>query len=305
MVNRIDLRTGGYGAPAGEGRFVFNFTNLGSNAADGQPAALQATVIFEYKLPVSTWSLATWGLKWKGVGMQSTFSTGYRSDLQEITDKFSLAGNMPGAPNSGVAISQVRTNDFIFDPNPSKVWSLREFKLGCLPGQACGTNDKFLVPTTVAQTPANAKNNTLDLQNYINANATSILNGKHVVPATFNGSPFLGAESTSKPLFQGGFVWMTPGYNPAVDTDKRRLFAFSTCNGCHYSETETNNLHIVPRKHTSPALLSAFLSSPVTTTTDPSLGMFEYDEPLRRKCELLHVAAGNSTPLSTSPGRPH
>ena len=305
IVNRLDLRTGSYGGPAGEGRFVFNFVNLASNAGDGKPAPLQAAVIFEYKLPTTTWLTSTWGQKWRALGGFSLFDASYRNALQAITDKFSLAGTMPGAANNGSPISQVRTNDLIFDPNGSKVWSLREFKLGCLPGQACGANDKFLIPTTVAQTPANSKNNTADLQNYINANATSILNGSHSVPLTFNGTSFLGAESTSGPLFVGPFKWMTPAYNPAVDADKRRLFAISTCNGCHYAETETNNMHIFPRNHSMPANLSPFLSSPVTITSDPSGNMYDYDEPLRRKCELLHAAAGNDIPLTTSTGRPH
>jgi hypothetical protein len=46
--------------------------------------------------------------------------------------------------------------------------------------------------------------------------------------------------------------------------EARRLFALHTCNGCHFSDTSTQFVHIVPRREMQAARLSQFLTRPDT-----------------------------------------
>lgn len=326
IVNRTDLRAPGaansfYGSgSAGEGRFVFGFTQLGTTDANsippGQPKPAQAAVILEYKLPTpQNWNPQQWAQRWHALGT----SANYNSDLQTLTNAWTGQFAASG-PNNGSAISQVRMNDFDFDQGrldpvtmmQSKVWSLREFKLGCPSGKSCTTNTQWLVPVTVTHTPSNARNNTSNLTSFIAENSNAILTeaDTYSVPPSFNGSFFLGAESTSTSKFSafGPVVWTYPGYDPTVntdDTDLRRRMAFVTCNGCHYAETETNNFHVAPRPGGRATILSNFVKLQITTTSDLSGTTFQYDEPARRKCELAALALGSANKVSSTTGRPH
>lgn len=338
IVNRTDLRSNGAvsgtygGGDAGEGRFVFGFTKLGTNDPDSippnsnKPLPVQAVVILEYRLPTpSGWNPQQWAQKWHALGATgAAFNEPYKMALQALTDKWTAQFNVPSGPNRGTSISQVRMNDFAFDsghfdPVQNKnifVWSLREFKLGCPEGKTCTTDTQWLIPSTVTQTPSNSpvnqKNNSQDLEDFIKANSGTILSeaDNYQVPATFNNSPFLGAESTStsKNSAFGPIVWTYPGYDPLTnpdDFDLRRRMAFVTCNGCHYAETQTNNLHISNRSYGTPANLSDFLKQPITVTDLDTGNTIKYNEPARRKCELAALIGASQNKVSTTSGRPH
>ncbi|MRG92362.1 hypothetical protein [Polyangium spumosum] len=335
IFNRVDLRSGGAGSvdpygnivsggDAGEGRFVFGFTQV-PNSVDSVANATQlpdATMIFEYKLPTNNRTAQQWALAWRALGNFTTFDAGYKNALQTITEGFVKNGLVAGNPNNGSSIAQVRSDEKTFHPPPAiasqKVWSMREFKLGCLPGQTCGTNDRFLVNTTTGQTPPhdsvwdpiNVTNQTTTLDAFLTENQTSIINGTHVVPAMYNGVHFLAGDSRSRSGINA-IQWNRTNDMSYMDPNvctARRLFAFSTCSGCHYFETDNtvSNLHIRNRDTGVPSELSPFLSqSPRVVTSDPCEVSVSYDEPKRRKCELLALAAGKSTPVNKHTGRTH
>jgi hypothetical protein len=332
IVNRVDLRTGGAGnvgqhghvstgGDAGEGRFVFGFTNVPTDVNSVASAAplSEATIIFEYKIPTAHRAAKQWALDWRDLGTSTSFDASYKSKLQTITDRFVKSGVIPGNPNKGNAINRVRSNEKTFDPHPlnsQKVWSMREFELNCLPGTSCGTNKKFILNTTTAQTPphdiindpTNARNETSDLDDFLTNNQADILTGKHVVPASINNILFLAGDSRS-PSLPKIIQWNRTDPNAYLDGEvctARRLYAFSTCNGCHYLETDnTGNLHIKNRSTGNASVLSDFMTSTLPVTNDPCESSVTYDEPKRRKCELLALAAGTPSPVSTGAGRIH
>jgi hypothetical protein len=146
----------------------------------------------------------------------------------------------------------------------------------------------------------------------MNNNEISIVNGTHVIPEEYNGGngvvSVLGGESrSSDPTISSSvFIWGDTITTSSL-VDERRLVALSTCNGCHYFETHTNNFHIAPRPSGSKAGISAFLSGNLmhqSILTEDNQPLF-FDEPLRRKCELMHAYYGNPETLTSMAGRPH
>ena len=336
VVNRMDLKSntaGPYGGGnAGEGRLVFGFYRQTSTKP-----AIQGTVIFEYKLPTFDPFFFTnsdaptplgWANLWHGLGGTTTFGAAFNNKLATITQQFVTAGSDDNGFNLGSAISQVRVNEREFDENKpeqfpapqvdERQWSLREFKLGCHPGVPCDGNALQLVPVTVAQAPGNQHDDTAQLESFLNTNASSILDESHEVPAMISTPggfvPFLGAESRSNQFLEGPFEWSTlnPLANPSTATDTLRLFALNTCNGCHYRETQTNNLHITSRASGAASTLSEFLSMDPNDDwgqempfTDSSGATVRYNEPRRRVCELLWTLDGNAGRLTEGSGRVH
>lgn len=343
IVSRVDLRVGGAGTPgsivngpygqvvvqgsggdAGEARFVFGFTDLNSiDSITQAPNPIEATVIFEYRVPTQTRAAVDWAKDWQALSSFPSFNASYSAALQTITDRFTNSGVTTNNPNNGNALSQLRTDELAFDPKTiasQKVWSMREFKLDCLPGQSCGTNDKFLINKTTAQTPRNEFNETATLDTFLTVNQgasvalNTILNGSHVVPATFDGAPFLGGDSRSPSAAAGPLQWNRTDPNAYMDPNvctARRLFAFSTCNGCHYLETDnTGNLHIKNRKKGNSSVLSQFLTGQQVVSSndpceDPNTGATTYNEPARRKCELAALVNKADQPIFTTTGRVH
>src|SRR5262249_39858957 len=162
----------------GEGRFVFAFHQPGS------PFPLQATMIFEYKLPAATADDVTaWANRWHALSSLRFPSEDYKAALQAITEMFAGAGARPDHTN-GSAINAVRTNEIDFGNNG--IWQLREFGLSA--------DTKRLAPTTIKLTPDLGFNNTDTLASFINANEAAILaetvNDTDTIPLSFNGSPF-------------------------------------------------------------------------------------------------------------------
>lgn len=316
IVNRMDLRPdangnilpGAYGFTpdskdtAGEGRFVFTIL-------DGNGTALDANIILEFALPTANKNRIAWAKEWLALknydwAKDPKDPLSYQARLQALTDSFVVKGAFPGRPNQGSALNTVRTNDKTFDNAIlTKLWSLRQFKLGCLV-MNCPLDQKFLVPTTVDLTPdVTFMQSEEVLLPFINQNELTIRQAEHIVPPEFNGVKFLGAESKS-----GGFAaasfWAEDLFTLFVDDanalDTRRMFGMATCSGCHYKETENEaNVHIGKKLVGAPASLSKFLQGQVTTTVPDKLGKpVPFNEPQRRMCELYHTQSGAASTLT-------
>ena len=273
IVDRFDLRNLA-GGDGGEGRFVFAF-----NDASGLP--LQATMIFEYKLPASTdQDVRGWAQAFHALGALP-FGEGYNAALQAITDWFTGRGARPGHIN-GSAINAVRTNEI--DLGDNGVWELRQFGLSATTGR--------LEPQPVDLTPDGGFNSSPTLASYITANQAAIIAETHVVPTVFDGQPFQGGA-----IFNDLSTWFAPGTDPSA----RHHFALNTCNGCHSSqETGTFFLQITPRQPGTEAPLSGFLIG--TTLPDPVTGQTRaLDDLGRRKKDLESIVCpGSSAPAGTS-----
>jgi hypothetical protein len=257
IVNRMDLRNLAKGR-AGEGRFVFGVLD-----AAGNP--LSFTVILEYNLPASTDAeLLAWADRWHNLGTLTLGSSEYRLALQRVTDRFARRNAAPDRIN-GSAISQVRTNEIAL----AFPWELREFRLNST-GQ--------LRETTVAQSPANALDQTTTLRDWVNQNEARLLAGTHVVPLSFAGAPFRAASS-----FNNIDFWSAAGIR---NNDARHALSLNTCNGCHGAETSTGFLHIAPRTRDQAAGRSGFLTG--ITVNDPVSGQARTFNDLARRNRDLH-----------------
>jgi hypothetical protein len=281
IVNRFDLRNPANG-DAGEGRFVFAFHT------PGNPFPLQATLIFEYKLPASTDAdVLGWANAWHALGGMTFPSEDYNVALQAITERFAGRGARPDHPN-GNAISTVRTNEIDFGTNG--VWQLREFALSADTGR--------LGPTTIRLTPDLGFNNSATLVSFINANEAAILaetvGDTHTIPDQFQGSPFLGGA-----VFNDFFTeWNAPGIN---NPEARFHLAVNTCNGCHSTETNTTFLQISPRFPGNEASLSGFLTG--TTVFDRFTGeQRTFNDLGRRADDLRQIICPNEPPTTGTGG---
>ena len=259
IVNRFDLRDLSKG-DAGEGRFVFAFTQNGG--------PLQATLIFEYKLPAATDAdMLQWANSWHALSEAPFPSEDYNAALQAITDRFSARGARPDHVN-GNAINAVRTNEIALGGGAE--WQLREFVLS--------PSTRRLVPGVIQLTPDLSFLNTPTLASFINANQAAIIADTHVVPETFQGAPFLAGA-----VLNNLSAWFAPG----VDSEARHHFSLNTCNGCHSAaETGTGFLHITPRfPGSGPARLSGFLTG--ITVNDPLTGQPRTFSDLHRRADDL------------------
>ncbi len=244
IVNRMDLRNLAAGS-AGEGRFVFGVLDPAGNP-------LQFTVILEYRLPATTNAdVKQWADQWHALAGFPIGSAQYNQALETITNRFAGPNVAPTRPN-GSSINQVRSNEIAL----SAPWELREFHLDATRGGA-------LVEAPVAQTTDLTLNNSPNLAAFVNQNTAALLNGTDVVPATFNGAPFLGGSALTNP----GQFWNAPGIS---NNEARFQFSVNTCNGCHAGETGTVFLHVAPRARGSVSVLSTFLTG--KTQPDPVSG---------------------------------
>lgn len=288
ISNRVDLECAGYtGAGDGEARFVFGFLD-----ATGNP--LQAAVIFEYKLPPQRggvpYTAVNWEKDWHPLSTLGIGTPTYMKVLEQILDDVTAVGALPGGPNLGTSIGQVRTNEIQFGGSP---WKLREMRL--LPGSGVPGGD-LLLATTTAEAPDDSMNVSPALDAYLAANAPLL--------ATFTQPPLplglMGGES-SAPLVGPPPFWNHSAPSPLAPIE-RHHFAFNTCNGCHSLELNTPFLHVGVRPAGSPSPLSPFLS---TSTASAGGGVplfalsvgdpagtgatFRYNEPWRRLCEASRM----------------
>ncbi len=270
IVNRIDVRDLAHGH-AGEGRFVFG-------VLDGNGNPLEFTVILEFHLPAATQAdVLGWANAWHALGSLPFPSEQYNAALQALTTRFSGRNAAPGQVN-GSALSQLRTNEIALS-NP---WELREFKLSPTTG--------FLQEATIQLTPDLGFDGTPTLAAFINANESAILAEQHTVPATFQGSPFLGGA-----VHNNLNPWFAPGIN---NNEARHHFSLNTCNGCHSAgETGTFFLQVNPRFPGSEAQLSGFLTG--TTVFDPVTGEPRvFNDLARRKGDLTQLVCAPASPLN-------
>jgi hypothetical protein len=274
IVNRFDLRDLASG-DAGEGRFVFAF-----NSPFSALFPLQATLIFEYKLPAATeQDVRDWASAFHGLGALA-FGESYNAALQQVTERFARRGARPDHPN-GSAINAVRSNEIDFSANG--IWELRELNLSPTSG--------LLEPATIKLTPDGSFNNSATLASYINANQAAIIAETHSVPDVFNGRPFQGGA-----VFNDLTTWFAPGVNP----EARHHFALNTCNGCHsLQETNTFFLQIAPRLPGSEASLSGFLTG--TTVADPVTGVSRTFNDLGRRNADLKAIVCPGSPVAGAP----
>jgi hypothetical protein len=317
IVNRIDLAgpSDFYSpnvASPGEARFVFG-------VLDATGAPIDATVIFEYKLPPSRTTFG-WANQWHNlVSAGPVGSPAYNSALENLTNQITFRGAISGAPNDS-AISQVRTNEIAFDPstlNTQKVWELREQRLlNC----SNGPTKCWLTSDTVKQTPDHTKNKTTQLDNFFVNNTAQLAAETHVVPASL-----LTGAARSKAALNTAVVWdlldqnlydADMGGSGPISSIMRYNFALSTCTGCHYVETNTSNLHISNRATGQMSQFSNFLAVSIEpSTNDPhrpanSQTFFdavsneprELNEPWRRACEMKRLLNGDPNPVSKTSG---
>ena len=248
IVNRVDLRVGGFygGGTAGELRFVFSLVNCASSQAE------PFLVILEYKVPIAGCAnVKAWGQQWANLSTHTLGSTNYLNALQAITLQVTESNLAPTRPN-GSALGQLRTNEFLASP-----WELREFKLP--------TGNGNLTPSTVAMTPDPSFENGAP-QTALGAWLDTRPPGP-VIPLTVSGiGPMLGGNATSP-----GPNWH---WNPPTSTFERRFkFSLNTCNACHAGETQTwfgnpGFRHVVEEFFGTPAGLSAFLVGDPTNAAD-------------------------------------
>jgi hypothetical protein len=255
IVNRFDLRNLDDGH-AGEGRFVFG--------VNGPFGPMEFTMILEYGLPAANEAEALdWANSWHALSSHPVPSEAYNAALQAITERFAGRGRAPGRPN-GSALHTLRSNEISL----SFQWELREFRLD---------SDGFLKPAPVKLTPSQSFNGTDTLAQYVNANESSILAERHVVPDSFNEAPFVGGSVFNNIDRWGAFGITNP--------EARHKFSLNTCNGCHGGETSTGFLHVNPRFGGGEARLSGFLTG--TTVFDPETGQQRRLADLaRRKADL-------------------
>jgi hypothetical protein len=258
IVSRLDLRELARG-DAGQANFIFGFIE-----PDG--FLLQATLMFEYKLPAATEAdVLAWAQVFHALGA-SPFSESYNTALQAITDRIVRRGARPGGIN-GSALHVVRSNEFPFGDDFS--WQLREFALSPATGR--------LVPAALELTPDLSFNGTSALAGFITANRDSIIAGTHIVPDQLDGQPFRAGAVTN----DESTTWVASG----VDPEARRDFALSTCNGCHSPQETGTFFQHVSIFGTGTAALSPFLRG--TTIGDPVTGEPRTFNDLRRRAEDL------------------
>lgn len=266
IVNRIDLRDLDRG-DAGQAHFIFSLV-------DRDGSAMEATLMFEYKLPAATEAdVLAWAQVFHALGALP-FSEPYNAALQSITDRIVRRGARAGAVN-GSALHVMRSNEVAFDNPLARVWELRQFALSPTTGR--------LAPVPLDGTPDRSFNQTPALAGFITANRDAILDGTQIVPDQLDGNPFrAGAIDNTESQ-----IWFTSD----VDDEARGAFARGTCDGCHSPlETLTDFHHVSPifGNDRGEPVLSPFLRG-VTMATPAAGTTHRFNDLLRRKLDLESI----------------
>jgi hypothetical protein len=280
IVNRPDLADRvGYGTAgsAGEGRLVFG---LQRRTASGTCQNERFTVIFEYGIRRgSCTATRAWHRRWRDLGALTPGSTAYNSALEGITREFTDHGSNPAQLPNQSSLSQLRTNQ-AFDTID---WEQREFQLR---GTTAGTAAGSLGMVPVKQTPLETLNDSTVLSNWVDANESSILSNRHVVPAKYPGAmdAFMSPASltTSPAVIEHWNVDMTLLADPA---ETRRKFSLNTCDACHGGETATSFLHIRLREPGGESSLSGFLTG-IDVNVPVTHGTHHYHDLAERAARL-------------------
>jgi hypothetical protein len=282
IVSRLDLRQNTPSFKAGEGRFVFNLLDSAGNTT-------QYLLIIEYGLDAPGCSdVLTWANQWHNLGTLP-FGPNYNAALQTITDRFTTINSSPAKPN-GSSLDQLRTDE-IFLAAP---WELREFTL-----QPGTTTPAPLLMSTVAQTPENARQNSVLLANYVNANTAAILANNYTVPLSFGGLPFLGGASTHTLNFN--WDGPAPACSSIGNPNARFNFSLNTCNGCHGAETATTFKQVLPRNPGVASALSNFLTGAGPAVTDMCGIVHTFNDLGRRQADLCNLLSTPCPALAAEP----
>jgi cytochrome c553 len=207
--------------------------------------------------------------------------------LQKVTDKFTTINSSPAKPN-GSSLNQARTDDFFLQP----LWELREFTL-----QAGGPPAQLLM-STVAQTPANARQHTALLANYVNVNTPAILANNYTVPLVWAATPFRGGASSHTLNFN--WDGPAPVCSSIANPNARHNFSLNTCNGCHGAETATTFKHVQPRNAGVPSALSAFLTGGPVIVDMCGFGHV-FNDIARRQADLCNLVSMSCSEISAEP----
>ncbi len=310
VVNRMDVRSvtgSSYGSgAAGEGRLIFGFLYIDPA---GVEKALPGTVILEYELPSrSIIDTVNWAERWHDLGTSTLGTENYKLKLQAITEKFVASGvRSKGEFNNGSALMRLRTGEHAFaDPAaPIAYHEFREFQLQCATGDAgclASRTGAQLMPVTTGLTPVSQYQTDGTargkLATMLDGQSSAVLAERHEIPADFLG----GAAQIE--IKSDAFRWTPMTAKP----DVRRLFAFSTCTGCHFRETQNgkdDNLLTGFFIDPETRMLNGFMSNQIKVK-DVTGVEFLYNEPLRRKCEFEYLLKSASrTPFTAASGRPH
>ena len=293
IVNRIDLRDGSAYASgnAGECRFVFCALDLDTGAHH------RMTVIFEYGVPIAGCAnIKDYAQRWADLSSLS-FGAAFNTELETLTEIVAKANADSSKPN-GSAINQLRSNDIV-GVNP---WRLREWQI-----TGSGVSPNHLTEVTTKQTPADLKNGSPDLRDFININEADILASQHVVPLSFPFLlPFLSGKATTA---NSSFFWNALGIN---NNDARHNFSLNTCNACHGGEAagfapplgvgSFPFVHVAERDPGFESNLSNFLLGTNMPMPDPVSGVRRtFNDLLRRAADLDFVANFPCLSISVAP----
>lgn len=341
IVNRIDLGAtakgpGGYGGgttsqptTAGEMRFIFGPQNL-DNCSQ-----LTFSVIFEYGAPFAgCTAVKGWATNWTRLNdpaFAARFSLPWRAHLTKLTESVVVHGAAPTKGNQN-AINQVRTNEVALN----FPWEFREFTLSKEdPITDIDTPTSGpLRPHTVALTPDDSNYDASSdprIDDFVLFTPTSAGPGAvlssvpsavgstpgalgpvltncsatYEVPHQFNGENFRGGDAfTASPTH-----WNVAAVNPGNlrEVCAREQFSLNTCNGCHFSDTQTSFLQVNPT--TMPATLANFLTgggAGIWSVPDAQFGssvaVMEFRDLDRRYNRLYEVACAQcGSKLDISP----
>ncbi|HVY25403.1 MAG TPA: CARDB domain-containing protein [Polyangiaceae bacterium] len=309
VANRLDLRNN---TQAGEGRLIYGLTNeTDPNSAIMGPM----TLIIEYALPLVAPldTPAKWAAKWHELDSidPATAPATFASKLQEITDKFSVRGALPGRPN-GSAVNQLRTNEIRF--TTFNFWQLREFNMG---------SNGFMAPATTKESPNwDFLNRSQEMRDFINQNPvlnatsdTSFMSLK--LPTTFEGTLFLGAKQNQQVgVVANGGRWDLSDTETEFTSVPIDNFGLLTCNGCHNENKRGDDqsfYHVNPQ--VDPGVDGTGRLSKFMTLGDPTKGGRRPAELTRRANDMAALLCAPSgvdlvvtkvgwAPANATPGTP-
>jgi len=226
------------------------------SAVDLNCRASGFSVAFEYTLPaISIEEVVAWAERWHHLG-DLEFGPELNAALQQITDD--LDGQL----------GDIRTNEIqvtFVD------WEMRAFTI----------SNGGLNLSSLSQTPDGSFQSSPALATYINEHQEEILAGTNQVP-----QEMLGGYATLN------YFWNATGIEDPFEV--RHQFALQSCNGCHFAETATQFVHVLPRGQHQPAALSDYLTGENMPILDGLSRPRWFDELGARADGLLQLLGGQS-----------
>lgn len=332
IVNRSDIHTQGTGGYAGDGpvagelRFIFALVGFSPAPLRTPPLEVDrsqrkdAMFIVEFGIPTDKDDAVAWARRFHALTPLGLGSAAYRDALQKLTDEVLATGPQLRTPRAnGSTLRRLRTGEHA---GMVPEVEFREFALDCpATDAACRAmrNTMQLQPIAPAQQPHEKYNGVAAmpavLPDYLTKSYQQILSEQHTVPATyrfggktenFQAGAGVSEYGVNSILWNAGALSGIPTAQERADT--RRLFALSTCTGCHLRETKPAGMmaSTLDGFFQKPSgKLAPFLLSQIEVSDPMSPKNVDYDEPLRRQCEMQNLVNGQNTTLSNPSGRPH